>query len=86
MFQRCKSLTSLDLSSFKTNNVKSLVFTFTGCSSLQRLNLANFYTVSCLSFNNMFVSCPSDMTVILKKSNNQNLINFAPSTFNFEEP
>ena len=42
MFEDCSSLTSLDLSNFKTENVQSMNSMFEDCSSLTSLDLSNF--------------------------------------------
>jgi len=39
MFFRCSSLNSIDLSSFKTNNVMNMFRMFSGCPSLKRENI-----------------------------------------------
>ena len=44
MFNCCTSLTSLDLSSFNTQNVKNMFCMFSGCSSLTTINLSSFNT------------------------------------------
>ena len=42
MFKDCHKLESLDLSSFKTNNVKDFEGMFMNCLNLKLLNLKNF--------------------------------------------
>ena len=44
MFSYCSSLISLNLSNFKTNNVKDMSYMFYNCSKLTSLNLSNFNT------------------------------------------
>ena len=44
MFNKCSSLTSLNLSNFNTNNVTNMDSMFNKCSSLTSLNLSNFNT------------------------------------------
>ncbi len=39
MFSYCKSLNSIDLSSFNTNNVYDMSFMFGGCESLKIENI-----------------------------------------------
>ena len=39
MFGGCKSLESIDLSSFNTNNVTNIFFMFSGCESLKIENI-----------------------------------------------
>ena len=50
MFQGCKSLTSINLSSFDTSNVKNMGSMFDKCHSLISLNLSNFDTSSLQSW------------------------------------
>ena len=40
------SLTSLDLNSFITSKVTSMIYMFKGCSKLKNLDLSNFVTSS----------------------------------------
>ena len=42
MFNQCSSLTSLNLSNIKTNNIKDMSYMFNECTSLIYLNLFNF--------------------------------------------
>lgn len=44
MFDSCSSLTSLDLSSFNTENITTMSYMFRNCSSLTNLDLSNFNT------------------------------------------
>ena len=39
IFSHCKSLESIDLSSFNTNNVIDMNFMFCGCESLKKENI-----------------------------------------------
>ena len=59
MFCDCSSLTSLDLSNFKTNNVQNMSNMFSGCSSLTSLNLSNFNTNNVQNMYGMFSHCSS---------------------------
>ena len=55
MFAECSSLTTLDLSSFDTRNVKNMGNMFSGCTNLQNLTLGeNFSTESVTSMAYMF--------------------------------
>ena len=51
MFVYCRSLTSLDLSNFDTQNVKNMEYMFYDCISLISLNLLNFDTKMLLIWN-----------------------------------
>ena len=57
MFGNCKSLTSLDLSSFDTSNVASMNNMFGACSSLTSLDLSNFNTSKVNFMGKMFSNC-----------------------------
>ena len=57
MFNGCKSLTSIDLSSFDTSNVVAMSSLFDGCSSLTNLNLSNFNTSKVTNMEWMFQGC-----------------------------
>ena len=57
MFSNCKSLTSLDLSSFDTSNVASMNNMFSACSSLTSLDLSNFNTSKVNFMGKMFSNC-----------------------------
>ena len=46
MFCNCSSLTELNLSNFKTNNVKDMSCLFSGSSKLKELNLSSFDTTN----------------------------------------
>ena len=59
MFKGCKSLTSLEISSFNTSSVDCMCFMFSGCSSLKELNLNSFNTIKVKNMNNMFEQCES---------------------------
>ena len=59
MFGGCKSLTSLDLSSFDTSKVEKMEGMFSGCSSLTALDLSYFNTSQVTSMSSMFSSCSS---------------------------
>ena len=52
MFQGCKSLESLDVSSFDTSNVTDMAAMFEGCDSLKELDISNFDTSNVKYFNN----------------------------------
>ena len=57
MFNSCKALSSLDLSSFDTSNVQFMNRMFTNCISLKSLNLSNFNTPEVLGLVGMFKGC-----------------------------
>lgn len=57
MFQGCKVLTSLDVSSWDVSHVTHMHYMFSGCSSLGALNVANWNTNSCKNLSNLFNGC-----------------------------
>ena len=69
MFQLCSSLTSLNLSNFKTNNVQNMICMFNKCSSLISLNLSNFNTNNVKDMSYMFSECSSLLSLNLNTNN-----------------
>jgi len=63
MFNGCSSLTSLNLSNFKTENVKDMNGMFYGCKSLTSLDLSNFKTENVKDMSYMFNGCNSLQTI-----------------------
>ena len=63
MFEECKSLEKLNVSSFNTNNVEFMPNMFSGCSSLEEINLSSFKADN-VEIDQMFYGCFS-----LKKLN-----------------
>ena len=59
MFKGCSSLTSLNLKSFKTENVKNMSYIFENCFSLTSLNLKSFKTENVNKIFRMFYGCRS---------------------------
>ena len=57
MFKNCKSLTSLNLSSFRTARVTKMIEMFDGCESLTSLGLSSFNTASVTDMSAMFRGC-----------------------------
>ena len=53
----CSSLKTLDLSSFKTENVTNMKNMFEGCFCLQSLSLNNFNTQNVTDMGSMFYNC-----------------------------
>ena len=54
MFSDCRSLTSLDLSSFNTSKVTDMRYMFYGCSKLTSLDLSSFNTSNVTNMGSMF--------------------------------
>ena len=57
MFWNCRTLTSLNLSSFNTRNVSDMSGMFCGCEALTSLNLSSFNTSKVTNMNTMFCCC-----------------------------
>ena len=64
LFYNCSSLKLIDLSSFKTAEIKSMISMFENCLSLESLDLVSFNTSKVQNMSCMFRSCSS-----LKKIN-----------------
>ena len=69
MFYDCKSLKSLDLSSFSTSLVKDMTNMFTSCMLLASLGLSDFNMDSVENIVSMFFGCKNLEYVNLIKSN-----------------
>ena len=65
MFQGMSSLTSLDVSKFKTSNVTDMMQTFQDCRSLTSLDVSKFSTSKVTTMNYMFYGCSSLKTLTL---------------------
>ena len=59
MFYQCRSLTSLDLSSFDTSKVTDMISMFCDCHSLTSLDLSSFDTSKVTGMSYMFYQCRS---------------------------
>ena len=57
MFERCFSLTSLDLNNFNTENVTNMHSMFDSCSRLASLNVSSFNTNKVTNMGLMFSAC-----------------------------
>ena len=63
MFEYCKSLTTLDLSSLNTAKVTNMCFMFAFCSNLTTLDLSSFNTAKVENMQAMFSSCEKLETI-----------------------
>ena len=75
MFNRCYSLTSLDVSNFDTGNVTNMGGMFIYCSGLTSLDVSNFDTGNVTSLGNFVAHC-EQLTLItgLENFNTSNVI------------
>ncbi|MBR2888575.1 MAG: BspA family leucine-rich repeat surface protein, partial [Bacteroidales bacterium] len=69
MFHDCKSLTSLDLSSFNTANVTNMRGMFESCEALKSLDLSSFNTGKTKIMESMFFRCFSLTSIDLSSFN-----------------
>ena len=70
MFNYCKVLESLDLSSFKTSKVTTMTNMFNGCVFLPEIDVSNFDLSSLTNMTGMFTGCACDVHFTNKKTNN----------------
>ena len=57
MFQKCSSLTEIDLDGFSTESATNLSYLFDGCSKLASLDLSGFNTEKVTNMSYMFQNC-----------------------------
>ena len=59
MFKNCEKLKELDISNFKTDNVKNMNSMFYNCISLEKLTLSEIKTEKVKDMSFMFKNCKS---------------------------
>ena len=59
LFYNCPSLKTIDLSSFKTDNITSMISMFENCHSLESIDLVSFNTTNVQNMSCMFKTCSS---------------------------
>ena len=75
MFQNCSSLTSLDLSGFKTTNVTNMNSMLNGCSSLTDITFGSYFSIAKVTnMQNIFSGCTS-----LSNTSLNNILGILPS-------
>ena len=72
MFYNCKSLKTVDVSSFNTQKVTNLSHFVRNCSSLTTLDLSNFNTSKVVNFEEMFKGCTSLTSLDISSFNTSN--------------
>ena len=82
MFCNCSTLTLLDLSNFKTNNIINMNCMFYNCSSLISLNLSNVNTINVTDMSWMFCNCSSLNILNLSNFNTINVKNMNSMFYN----
>jgi len=73
MFDGCKSLVSIDLSSFDSTNIHDMSFMFCQCQSLKSLNLSSLNTINVNNMESMFYNCESLISLDLSSFNTSNV-------------
>ena len=66
MFYECSSLKELNLSHFKTKNLKDISRMFCGCSSLKELNLPKFEENNIINMYGMLDECRNGLREKIK--------------------
>lgn len=77
MFEGCKNLTSLNLSSFNPSNVTDMHGMFQGCNKLTNLNLSNFNTSNVQRMDAMFYGCSGLTSLDVSSFNTSNVISMS---------
>ena len=77
MFNYCRSLTSLDLSSFNTSNVTDMSEMFKGCRGLTSLDLSSFDTSNVGNMSYMFSNCSKLTSLDVSSFDTSNVGNMA---------
>lgn len=72
MFSTCRSLTSLDLSSFNTSSVTDMGSMFSNCFELTSLDLSSFDTSNVTDMSSMFSGCSALETLDLSSFKTSN--------------
>ena len=75
MFDKCSSLTSLNLSNFDSSNVVSMKKLFNDCSSLISLNIKNFDTSKVTNMEYLFSGCSRITSLNLSNFVTDNVMN-----------
>ena len=77
LFYRCKSLTSINLSNYNTENVTNMKNMFGDCKSLKNINLLNLNTQNVINMSDMFSGCISLTNIDLSNFNTENVTNMS---------
>ena len=78
MFTSCKSLTSIDVSSFNTSKVTNMNIMFQGCTTLTNINgLNRWNTSNATDMGNMFALCFKLTNLDVSSFNTSNVTNMA---------
>ena len=74
MFYNCKSLSSIDLSSFQTGNVTNMNNMFSGCKNLTTIDVTSFNTENVKTMAGLFQSCSGLTTIDVHNFNTANVL------------
>ena len=77
MFDGCRALTTLDLTSFNTSNVSDMSYMFEACDSLTELDLSSFDTSNVSNMSFMFYYCDSLTGLDLSSFDTSDVTNMA---------
>ena len=77
MFYECRSLKSIDLSSFNTTNVNNMSCMFSCCSSLESIDLSYLNTTNVNNMSYMFSCCSALKSIDLSYFNTTNVNNMS---------
>ena len=77
MFWGCKSLLTLDLSTFNTQNVTNMYAMFYDCQRLKRLDVSSFNTQNVTDMSHVFEGCYALTSLDLSSFKTQNVITMA---------
>ena len=75
MFNNCKNIKSIDLSSFNTEKVIDMSCMFNKCHNLERIDLSTFNTENVVDMGYMFCDCNNLESIDLSKFNTKNVNN-----------
>ena len=76
------SIKKLDLSNFKTDNVKNMSGMFNGCYFLEELDLSNFNTNNVTNMSGMFKGCQQLKELNISNFNTNNVTNMKEMFYN----
>ena len=76
-FEIISSIKKLDLSNFKTDNVKNMSGMFNGCYFLEELDLSNFNTNNVTNMSGMFKGCQQLKELNISNFNTNNITNMS---------
>ena len=77
MFENCKSLIKVDLSSFNSQNIIDMSDMFGGCKSLIKVDLSSFNTKNVTNMSGMFAGCKNLIKADLSSFNTENVTNMS---------